>query len=62
MRVESGTDMAAYATAKAQKNVKDQVQVSILKESMKLTEKLMQELQKNLQPPKNPQGKISIYA
>ena len=63
MQISSATDVATYSTYKAQEEVKAQAQVGLVKKSMELTEKLMQELlQKGLQPPKNDQGSISLYA
>jgi len=60
-------DVAAYSIYKAKQDVKSQINVSILKKSMELTQKMMQELQKGLQeanpkPPANPNGSISLYA
>ena len=63
MQISSVNDAASYSSFKAQEEVKAQAQVSLVKKSMELTEKLMQELlQKGLQPPKNDQGSISLYA
>ncbi len=55
MQVSFGGDMAAMATMQSQRKVKEQNQVALLK-------KMMQELQRSLQPPKNDQGSISLYA
>ena len=63
MQVQSTSDVASYATANAQAKVKEQVNISLVKKSMELTEKLMAELQKGLpKPPHNPNGSISLYA
>jgi len=58
-------DVASYSTHRAQQKVQDQVNISILKQTMELTKKLMQELQESMKspkPPANPNGSISIYA
>ncbi len=54
---------AKTAIEQSAKQIKDQVAVSILKKSMDQTKQMMRELiQKNLQPPKNMDGSISVYA
>ena len=62
MQISFGSDMAALATMQSQQKVKEQAQVVLLKKIMQQTQQMMQELQKSLQPPKNDQGSISLYA
>ncbi len=62
MQVSFGGDMAAMATMQSQRKVKEQNQVALLKKMMEQTQQMMQELQRSLQPPKNDQGSISLYA
>ena len=62
MQIFFGGDMATLATMQSQQKVKEQAQVSLLKKMMEQTQQMMQELQKSLQPPKNDEGSISLYA
>ena len=62
MQISSTQDAATLATLQSQQKVKEQMQVSLLKKMMEQTRQMMQELQKSLQPPKNDQGSISLYA
>ena len=62
MQISFGGDMAALATMQSQQKVKEQTQVGLLKKMMEQTQQMMQELQKSLQPPKNDEGSISLYA
>ena len=62
MQISFGGDMATLATMQSQQKVKEQAQVVLFKKMMQQTQQIMQELQKSLQPPKNDQGSISLYA
>ena len=62
MQVSFGGDVATLATMQSQQKVKEQTQVSLLKKMMEQTQQMMQELQKSLQPSKNDEGSISLYA